>query len=179
MSLNGRSVRMCGPLISRKSALVPLVREKTDEYGDAVLAREGARRAGDGVAAGRFPHSVGSCFARSAQRLRSHRCGRENLVLGGLLNPNKDFEVLGSMVETLNKIACLELKQSAPELQPNRITLEETPGDLRTVLDPYCQEGEVSVRWEIPAVPRLWANRHRLLRLLLNLTRNTIKPKAW
>lgn len=83
------------------------------------------------------------------------------------------------MVETLNKIACLELKQSAPELQPNRITLVETPGDLRSVLDPYCQEGEVSVRWEIPAVPRLWADRHRLLRVLLNLTRNTIKPKAW
>lgn len=33
MSLNGRSVRMCGPLISRKSALVPLVREKTTNMG--------------------------------------------------------------------------------------------------------------------------------------------------
>ena len=55
------------------------------------------------------------------------------------------------MVETLNKIASLELKQIAPELQSNGIDLVETPGDLRIVLDPYCQEAEVSVRWDIPA----------------------------
>ena len=36
----------------------------------------------------------------------------ENLVRHGALNGNKDFEALGSLVETLNKIASLELKQS-------------------------------------------------------------------
>ena len=98
----------------------------------------------------------------------------ENLVRGGLLNRNKDFEALGSMVETLNKIASLELKQSAPELQPNGIDVVETLGDLRIVLDPYCQEADVCVRWDIPAeLPRVWADRHRLLQVLLNLTRNS------
>ena len=84
------------------------------------------------------------------------------------------------MVETLNKIASLELKQIAPELQSNGIDLVETPGDLRIVLDPYCQEAEVSVRWDIPAErPGVSADRHRLLRVLLNLTRNSINPMVW
>ena len=104
----------------------------------------------------------------------------ENLVRGGLLNQNKDFEALGSMVETLNKIASVKLKQIAPGLRPHPIDLVETPGDLRILLDPYCQEGEVSVRWYIPAeLPRVWADRHRLLRVLLNPTRNTTKPMVW
>jgi two-component system sensor kinase FixL len=98
----------------------------------------------------------------------------ENLVRGGRLNGNKDFEALGSMVETLNKIASLELKQSTQELQLSGIDLVETLGDLRIVLDPYCQEAGVSVNWEIPAeLPRVWADRHRLLQVLLNLTKNS------
>lgn len=98
----------------------------------------------------------------------------ENLVRGGRLNGNKDFEALGSMVETLNKIASLELKQSAQELQLNGVDLVETLGDLRIVLDPYCNEAGVSVRWDIPAeLPRVWADRHRLLQVLLNLTKNS------
>src|SRR5947209_4560333 len=42
----------------------------------------------------------------------------ENLARSGMLLGNKDFEALGSLVEALNKIASLELKQSgsAPQL---------------------------------------------------------------
>jgi hypothetical protein len=61
---------MCSPLISRKNALVPLVRETTDEYVHAVLAPESARRAGDGVAraASRIPVTIRR--ARSQQHIR-------------------------------------------------------------------------------------------------------------
>ena len=38
----------------------------------------------------------------------------ENLVRNGALKGNKDFEALGSLVETLNRIASLELKSSRP-----------------------------------------------------------------
>jgi len=98
----------------------------------------------------------------------------ENLIRSRRLNGNKDFEALGSMVETLNKIASLELKQSTGEPQLCGIDLAETLGDLRIVLDLYCQEAGVSVHWDIPLdLPPVWADRHRLLQVLLNLTKNS------
>jgi len=98
----------------------------------------------------------------------------ENLVRSRRWNENKDFEALGSMLETLNKIASLELKQSTDDPQLSGIDLVETLSDLRIVLDPYCQEAGVSVHWNIPpALPAVWGDRHRLLQVLLNLTKNS------
>jgi two-component system sensor kinase FixL len=98
----------------------------------------------------------------------------ENLVRSGRLKANKDFEALGSLVETLNRIASLELKQSAHEPQIGSIDLVETLEDFRIVLDPYCQESDIRVNWEIPPdLPPVWADRHRLLQVLLNLTKNS------
>jgi two-component system, LuxR family, sensor kinase FixL len=98
----------------------------------------------------------------------------ENLARSGGLNGNKDFEALGSMVETLNRIASLQLEQGAGEPQLTGLDLHETLGDLRIVLDPYCQESDVAIRWEIPPdLPPVRADRHRLLQVLLNLTKNS------
>jgi PAS domain S-box-containing protein len=98
----------------------------------------------------------------------------ENLVRSGTLNGNKDFEALGALVETLNKIACLELRQSASSAELDSVDLAETLRDLRIVLEPYCEEAEITVHWEIPAeIPPVLADRHRLLQVLLNLTKNS------
>ena len=98
----------------------------------------------------------------------------ENLVRSGALNGNKDFEALGSLVETLNKIASLELKQSASDSEIGGIDLQETLDDLRIVLEPYCQEADIAVHWDIPGeLPAVWADRHSLLQVLLNLTKNS------
>jgi two-component system, LuxR family, sensor kinase FixL len=98
----------------------------------------------------------------------------ENLVRDGGLDGNKDFEALGSMVETLNRIASLQLDHGASEPQLTVLDLSETLGDVRIVLDPYCQESDVVIRWEIPAdLPPVRADRHRLLQVLLNLTKNS------
>jgi PAS domain S-box-containing protein len=98
----------------------------------------------------------------------------ENLVRGGALNGTKDFEALGSLVETLNKIASLELKQSARDSEIGGIDLQETLDDLKIVLEPYCQEADIAVHWDIPPeLPAVWADRHSLLQVLLNLTKNS------
>jgi PAS domain S-box-containing protein len=98
----------------------------------------------------------------------------ENLVRSGLLAGNQDFEALGSLVETLGKIASMELKQSARDGQVGAIDLGETMNDLRIVLEPYCREAGIEIRWEVPAeLPSVWADRHTLLQVLLNLTKNS------
>jgi two-component system sensor kinase FixL len=97
-----------------------------------------------------------------------------NLVRSGGLGANKDFEALGSLVETLNKIASVELKQSRRQPPVGGIDLFETLDDLRIVLEPYCEEAGIEVRWHIPQeLPPVWADRHRLLQVLLNLTKNS------
>ena len=103
----------------------------------------------------------------------------ENLVRSGLLEGNKDFEALGSLVETLNRIASLELKQTASESQISGIDLIETLEDLRIVLEPYCAEADITVVWSVPReLPPVWADRHSLLQVLLNLTKNSERAMA-
>jgi PAS domain S-box-containing protein len=98
----------------------------------------------------------------------------ENLVRGGAVKGNKDFEALGSLVETLKKIASLELRQSKSNSQIGSIDLLETLEDLRIVLEPYCQESDIAVHWDLPnTLPPVWADRHSLLQVLLNLMKNS------
>lgn len=98
----------------------------------------------------------------------------ENLARNGALTGNKDFEALGSLVETLSKIASLELKQSTSTSEPSRVDLHEILADLRIVLEPYCEESDIQLRWEIPEeLPLVQADRHSLFQVLLNLTKNS------
>jgi signal transduction histidine kinase len=97
----------------------------------------------------------------------------ENLVRTGILGGNQDFEALGSLVETLNHIASMELTQSSKS-QAGIIDLSEALDDLRIVLEPFCHEADISVYWDIAKeLPPVWADRHRLLQVLLNLTKNS------
>jgi len=98
----------------------------------------------------------------------------ENLARNGRLKENQDFEALGSLVETLNKIASLELKQSASYSKIESVDLLEALHNLRIVLDLDCREADISVHWNIPErIPRVVADRHRLLQVLLNLVKNS------
>jgi PAS domain S-box-containing protein len=100
----------------------------------------------------------------------------ENLVRGGSLQGNQDFEALGSLVETLNKIASLELRQSAADSRAGGADLGEILDDLRIVLEPYCQDADIAVRWNVPeSLPAVWVDRHRLLQVLLNLVKNSAR----
>lgn len=98
----------------------------------------------------------------------------ENLARSGVLAGNQDFEALGSLVETLAKIASLELKQSTSSAEPGYLDLREVLTDLRIVLEPYCEESDIQLVWNIPEnLPLVQADRHSLMQVLLNLTKNS------
>ena len=98
----------------------------------------------------------------------------ENLVRSGILSGNQDFEALGALVETLNRIASMELTQSSNRPQAAIIDLSGALDDFRIVLEPCCHEADISLHWDIPKeLPAVWADRHRLLQVLLNLTQNS------
>jgi PAS domain S-box-containing protein len=100
----------------------------------------------------------------------------ENLARQGVLRENQDFEALGSLVETLAKIASMELKQSThgSESGAGTVDLHDVLTDLRIVLEPTCEEFGIELRWDLPKdLPLVQADRHSLLQVLLNLTKNS------
>jgi len=98
----------------------------------------------------------------------------ENLARKGSLKGDQDFEALGSLVETLSKIASLELKQSAGVFDPGGVDLHEILTDLRIVLQPICEESDIRLNWNVPAeLPLVQADRHSLFQVLLNLMKNS------
>jgi two-component system, LuxR family, sensor kinase FixL len=103
----------------------------------------------------------------------------ENLIRSGALNGNKDFEALGSLVEALGRIASLELRRSTNVVEAAAVDLREVLDDLRIVLESYCEEAGISLAWQIPnELPLVWADRHGLLQVLLNLTKNSERALA-
>jgi signal transduction histidine kinase len=98
----------------------------------------------------------------------------ENLTRNGALTGNKDFEALGSLVQTLAKIASLELKQTTNDADPGIVDLHEVLADLRIVLEPCCEESDIRLQLNIPeTLPLVQADRHSLMQVLLNLTKNS------
>lgn len=98
----------------------------------------------------------------------------ENLARAGSLRGNQDFEALGSLVETLSRIASIELRQSLATAEPGVTDLNEVLTDLRIVLGPICEESDIELHWNIPDnLPLVQADRHSLLQVLLNLTKNS------
>jgi two-component system, LuxR family, sensor kinase FixL len=98
----------------------------------------------------------------------------ENLARSGSLKGNQDFEALGSLVQTLSKIASLELKQSAGSAEPSVTDLNDVLSDLRSVLGPICEESDIELRWNVlDNLPLVQADRHSLFQVLLNLTKNS------
>jgi len=87
---------------------------------------------------------------------------------------NQDFEALGSLVEALNKIASLELRQSTGGLEAKIVDLNEILDEARIILKPYCAESDITMNWNIPEkLPYVWADRYGLLQVLLNLAKNS------
>ena len=89
------------------------------------------------------------------------------------LAAGQDFKVLGSMVEGLEKMAGMELRQTT-RFVATSIDPGEVLDELRIVVEPAFQDAELTLRWELPqSVPRVWADHQALLQAFLNLARNS------
>jgi PAS domain S-box-containing protein len=98
----------------------------------------------------------------------------ENLSRRPELAQSEDFRALGNLVEGLGKIATLELRQSAGSQEPAPVDLGSVLDELRIVTASSLRESGVLFRWHVPkTLPRVWAERHNLLQVLLNLAKNS------
>ncbi len=95
-----------------------------------------------------------------------------NLARGGALAGNKDFEALGTLIDALEKIAAMNLRQTAN--QAARTDLPSLLEELRIVIEPSLRESGIEVRWTIADGLRpVWAERQSLMQVFLNLIKNS------
>jgi len=106
-------------------------------------------------------------------------CGAINVVHQNLSrseawNGNKDFDALGNLILTLERIAAVDLvqyKESASE-----VDLLSVLDDLKIIITPSLQEGAIRCVWDIePGLPQVWADRTSLMQIFLNLTTNSVR----
>jgi PAS domain S-box-containing protein len=101
----------------------------------------------------------------------------QNLVRCDDMSHNRDFEALGTLVLALEKIASMELRET-PEVGVN-VRLHSFLEELRIVVEPGLIEADIDVKWEIPPeLPAVWADRHSLMQVFLNLVQNSARALA-
>jgi two-component system sensor kinase FixL len=95
-----------------------------------------------------------------------------NLARSGALAVNKDFEALGTLILALEKIAAMDLRQTAK--QASSIDLPALLEEFRIVVEPGLREAAIETRWDVePGLPPVWADRQSLMQVFLNLIKNS------
>jgi len=123
--------------------------------------------AGSRIAIGAVSHEIRNiCGAIAAIH--------QNLLRGGLLTGNKDFEALGNLIVGLERIASVNLRQSIS--QAGEVDLGALLEELRIVIGPTLSEGRIEASWSAePGLPNVWADRSILMQVFLNLITNSIR----
>jgi two-component system, LuxR family, sensor kinase FixL len=101
----------------------------------------------------------------------------QNLKSAASLSGNKDFEALGSLVIALERIASVNLRQSAS--QATEVDLHVLLDELKIVVGPSLIEDEIESQWNIePGLPVVWGDRSSLMQVFLNLISNSQRALA-
>ena len=98
----------------------------------------------------------------------------QNLARTGTLAKNQDFEALGTLILTLERIASLDFRESATHA--TAIDLASLLHELRIIIEPALHEDDIQTVWTVqPDLPLVWADRQSLIQVFLNLVKNSTR----
>ena len=98
----------------------------------------------------------------------------QNLKRASPITESKDFEALGSLVVTLERLASVNL--SGADSQATEVDLAVLLDELKIVVTPTLQEEKISAEWVLDSrLPLVWADRTSLMQVFLNLTANSVR----
>jgi PAS domain S-box-containing protein len=122
---------------------------------------------GSRIAVGALSHEIRNiCSAIGAVH--------QNLKRTHAIEASKDFEALGSLVETLENIANLKLGQSTSDA--GEVDLSVLLDELKIVVTPQLDEAEIESVWNVEAgLPLVWASRSSLMQVFLNIVANSVR----
>ncbi len=86
---------------------------------------------------------------------------------------NKDFQALGTVVESILRVSSTELADASEEALEG-VDVGDLLEELRTIISPSLEESGVKADWEIATdLPPVRVDRTGLLQVFLNLTKNS------
>jgi signal transduction histidine kinase len=100
----------------------------------------------------------------------------QNLTRDPSLDRNKDFEALGTLIQSLEKIAAMDLHNSSD--RATSVDLSSLLEELRIIVQPPLEESGISL--DISAaqhLPHVLADRPSLMQVFLNLIKNSLQPR--
>jgi two-component system, LuxR family, sensor kinase FixL len=98
-----------------------------------------------------------------------------NLGRNPVMAASEDYRALATLVSGLERIASLELRQSATEAVDG-IDILALLDELHIVIEPPLRDAGIELRWSLPpTLPQVLADRHTLLQVFLNLTKNSAR----
>ncbi len=147
------------------SRLAAMILDSSEDLRTREEASLHQMMAGSRIAVGAVSHEIRNVCGAIA-------VVHQNLARTESLGHSKDFEALGSLVLALERIASVDLRQSAD--QATEVDLNSVVDDLRIVIAPALREEDVEVVWKSEEnLPLVWADRSTLMQVFLNLTTNS------
>lgn len=90
------------------------------------------------------------------------------------IQESADYQALGTVIESVHRLASTELSNSSEEIREEALEIPALLRELRTMVTPKFADAGVRLEWEIAAdIPVIRANRSALLQVLLNLAQNS------
>ena len=118
------------------------------------------------IVAGAVSHELRNLAAAASvlyHNMRKHAEARED----------KDFQALGTVVESILKLSSTELSGASEEVLEG-VHVGDLLQELRAIIEPSLEEARISADWEIEdALPPIRVDRSGLLQVFLNLTKNS------
>ena len=152
-------------LTSAGPRLAAMVVDTSQDLRDREEANLHHLLAGSRILAGAVSHEVRNVCGAIA-------VVHQNLARTAGLGGNKDFDALGTLVLALERIASLDLRETAQ--RPTPLDLQSFLDELKVMVGPTLRELDIEERWELPQeLPSVWADRQSLMQVFLNLTRNS------
>jgi signal transduction histidine kinase len=97
----------------------------------------------------------------------------KNLTRVNALQGNADFEALGTLIQGLEKLSSMELRDGAEQAR-SVIDLTAVLDELRVLVEAAYNEAGMELRWEVEdSLPLVWADRYGLMQVFLNLVKNS------
>jgi PAS domain S-box-containing protein len=89
------------------------------------------------------------------------------------LESNEDFNALGNLIQSLERVSALELG-STPAQNGEVVELTSVLDEFRILIETAYHESKIEMQWDIQeSLPLVWADRYGLMQVFLNLAKNS------
>ncbi|MGA3092044.1 MAG: ATP-binding protein [Terriglobales bacterium] len=94
------------------------------------------------------------------------------------LESNEDFNALGNLIQSLERVSALELGSTTAQ-NGEVVELTSVLDEFRILIETAYHESKIEMHWDVQeSLPLVWADRYGLIQVFLNLAKNSRRAMA-